>query len=98
MQIIRVNDEGTTIRGTVYDEDNTVVDISTATVKTFTFRRPDKTTFDRTATFSAGGTDGRVQYTLAAGDISQAGRWEIELYVEMPTGKWYSQVNEFFAN
>jgi hypothetical protein len=97
-QTIRINDEGTTIRGTIYDETDTVVDISTATVKQFRLRKPDKTFVSKTATFSAGGTDGRIQYTLVAGDIDQAGRWEIEAYVEMPSGKWYSQTNEFFVN
>ena len=76
-----VNDIGTVFRVTVYDTTSTggttVADISLATTKQFTFKRPDGTTFDRTAVFTpvseggAGspGTDGNIQYLSVDGDL-----------------------------
>lgn len=98
MQEIRLNDEGTAVRLTIYDETNTVVDISTATTKQITFRKPDGTSVTKTASFSSGGTDGRIQYVLVAGDIDQSGRWVVRAYVVLPSGKWYSTTGEFFVD
>ncbi len=98
MQTIRINDEGTTIRGTIYDEDDTIMDISTATTKEFIFRKPDGTSITRTASFFTSGSDGIIIYTLINGDIDQAGRWEIEAYVVLPGGRWASTNGEFYVN
>ena len=50
-----VNDIGTIFRVTVYDTTSTggttVADISSASTKKFTFKRPDGTTFERVAVF-----------------------------------------------
>ena len=59
-----VNDIGTIFRVTVYDTTSTggttVADISGATTKKFTFKRPDGTTFEKTAVFTSDGTDGNI--------------------------------------
>ena len=103
----QVNDIGTVFRVTVYDTTSTggttVADISLATTKQFTFKRPDGTTFDRTAVFTpvseggAGspGTDGNIQYLSVDGDLDVAGTWHLQAYVVTPAGNWKTDVGHF---
>ena len=94
-----VNDIGTVFRVTVYDTTSTggttVADISTATTKQFTFKRPDGTTFDRTAVFTAAGSDGNIQYLSVDGDLNVAGTWHLQAYVVTPAGNWNTSVGHF---
>ena len=62
-----------------------VFDIQTATTKQIHFRRPDKSTFIRTASFITNGTDGGLKYTIVAGDLDQAGEWGYMPYIITPT-------------
>lgn len=88
----QVNDIGTVFRVTVYDTTSTgsttIADISDATVLKFIFRRPNDTTFERSASFTNDGTDGVVEYITVDGDLNQAGSWMLQAYVETPSGKW----------
>ena len=80
-----VNDYGTIIRVTVYDTTSTgasaVADISDASTKEFTFKRPDGTTFTKTAVFTNDGSDGQIQYTTSTDDLNMAGTWALQAYV-----------------
>jgi hypothetical protein len=94
-----VNDIGTIFRVTVYDTTSTggttVADISTATTKQFTFKRPDGTTFDRVAVFTTDGTDGNIQYLSVDGDLNVAGTWHLQAYVATAAGNWKTDVGHF---
>ena len=94
-----VNDIGTIFRVTVYDTTSTggttVADISTATTKQFTFKRPDGTTFDRVAVFTSDGSDGNIQYLSVDGDLDIAGTWHLQAYVATPAGNWKTDVGHF---
>ena len=85
-----VNDYGTIIRVTVYDTTATggssVAEISNASAKQFTFKRPDGTTFTKTAVFTTDGSDGQIQYTTAADDLNMAGTWGLQAYVVISGG------------
>jgi hypothetical protein len=91
-----VNDIGTVFRVTVYDTTSTggttVADISLATTKQFTFKRPDGTTFDRVAVFTSDGSDGNIQYISVDGDLNIAGTWHLQAYVVTPAGNWKTEV------
>lgn len=87
---IRMNDVGTILEYTVIDETNAVQNISSVTVQRITFFKPDGTTIVRNTTFSTDGSDGKVRYVLATGDIDQQGLWKYEVYIESPSGKWTS--------
>ena len=80
-----VNDIGTIFRVTVYDTTSTggstVANISDATTITFTFKRPDGTTFSKTGSFTTDGTDGQVQYTTVDGDLNGAGTWSLQVLI-----------------
>ena len=94
-----VNDIGTVFRVTVYDTTSTggttVADISLASTKQFTFKRPDGTTFDRAAVFTAGGSDGNIQYLSVDGDLNVAGTWHLQAYVVTPAGSWKTGAGHF---
>lgn len=88
----QVNDIGTVFRVTVYDTTSTgsteTADISDATTLKFIFRRPDDTTFERSAAFTSDGTDGIIQYATVDGDLNQSGSWSLQGYIVTPNGAW----------
>lgn len=94
-----VDDVGTIFRVTVYDTTSTggssVADISAATTKQFTFKRPDGTTFTKTAVFTTDGTDGNIQYITESGVLNTAGRWHLQAYVKTSAGNWSTSVGDF---
>lgn len=85
--LIRVGDVGTIIQVTVKDEDDAVIDISTCSVKQLVFLRPDATYYTRAAQFSTDGTNGVIQYTTTSADLTVAGEWKVQAYVELGTWK-----------
>jgi len=95
--IIHVGDVGTVFRLTITENDEvTVVDVSGATVKRLIFRSRSGVSRSRNASFTTDGTDGKIEYRTAAGDIDEAGRWWVQGYVELATGgKYYSVAKSF---
>jgi len=91
---IHVDDVGTLFIITIYDGDD-VVDISAATTKQIKFRKSDGTTLTKTATFLTDGSDGKLDYTTVAEDLDVSGSWEIQAFVETPTGNWHSDKGYF---
>ena len=91
-----VGDIGTTIILTV-QEDGVAVNISTATVKQIKLRKnPSGITKIFTAAFVTTGADGKIKYvTTAVSDLDEAGTWEAQAYIELPTGKWNSDPANF---
>ena len=94
-----VNDIGTIFRVTVYDTTSTggttVADISSASTKKFTFKRPDGTTFERVAVFTNTGSDGLIQYATVDGDLNGPGTWHLQAYVVTSDGTWNTSVGYF---
>ena len=94
--IIHVGDVGTVIRLTVTEKDGTTpINVSTATDKTFYFRKPDGTKFNRPAEFNTDGADGKLKYTTVDGDIDMARTWQVQAYVEIGAAKYYSAKTTF---
>lgn len=94
-----VGDVGTIFRVTVYDTtssgETSIADISGATTKQFTFKRPDGSTFTKTAVFTTDGTDGNIQYITESGVLDGPGRWCLQAYVKTSTGTWNTSVGNF---
>jgi len=94
--IIHVGDVGTIIRLTVTEQDKvTPIDVSTATTKTFYFRKPDGTKINKTAVFNTDGVDGKLKYVTVEGDIDMARTWQVQAYVEIGAAKYYSAKTTF---
>lgn len=95
--VIQVGNVGTVFVFTVIDQDNQIVNLSTATVLEAYFRRPDRTTFLRTGSLTTDGTDGKFQYATIAGDLDVAGDcWKRQGHVSIPSlGEFKTEVKEF---
>ena len=89
---MRVGDIGTVLIFTLKEtESEEILNISTATVKTILLKKPDGTVLTKTASFVTDGSDGKLKYKTISGDISIAGIWEAQAYIEMVAGeKWHS--------
>ena len=87
---------GTTFRATIKDQDNVVVDVSTASTQELIFKKPDGTIITRTTTFTTDGINGQIEYKTLAADIDQAGTWEWQPHVILGApNEWYSDPLEF---
>lgn len=92
---IHIDDVGTVFKATIVDTDDATIDISSATTKTITFRLPDGSTSVKSAEFFTDGTDGILSYTTVTNDLSLDGSWQIQAFVDLPTGEWYSSIDDF---
>lgn len=91
---VRVSDEGTTFEMTITSCES-VVDISSATLKQITFVSPTGAKIDQTAVFSTDGTDGKIRYVTVTNDIDMPGTWKTQGYIESTSGKWHTTVDTF---
>ena len=79
----------------------TPVDISSASVRTIIFMKPDGTVVKKSAVFTTDGSDGKIQYTSTGdpdngtGDLDVVGRWEIQGRAELAGGTWTSTKGSF---
>ena len=72
------------------------MNISTATVITFKFKKPDGTVVSKTGSLVSGGTTGKCRYTSIANDIDAAGNWTLQVYIEMgATTKFHTSTAAF---
>ncbi len=78
---IHVGDIGTIIRATIKDENNAIVDISDATSKSMTFKKPSGTNVVQNPSLFTDGTDGKMQYITQTGDIDEKGLWQLQARV-----------------
>lgn len=94
--IIHVGDVGTIFEVTVVENDEvTPVPIGLATVMKIYFKDPEGTKTSHTAVLVTDGSDGKMKYVGIAGDIDLAGTWQMQGYVEIPAGKFYSVKTRF---
>lgn len=75
-----------------------IVDISSATVKNFYIKKPDKTIVIKTADFVTDGSDGKLKYVTIANDLDMRGLWYIQAYINSPGFNGRSTIIELFVN
>lgn len=91
---IHVDDVGTNFIVTIKNENDEVVDVSTATV-TLIFEKPNNTQISRSTTFVTTGVDGQVKYTTVSGDLDMHGSWKLQAFVDFGSSEWYSDIYKF---
>lgn len=84
MADLRQNDSGCKIRLTV-QEAGVPIDVSTATCS-IVFIPPKGAYRVKAAAYFTDGTDGIIEYELAAGDLNQAGIWFIQAHCDFASG------------
>ena len=96
--IIHVGDVGTKFRLVIVDKNLNPIDISSATVKKIYFKKGNGSKLAKTGSFLTNGKDGIIEYIAIANDIDIPGRWQMQGRVEMPDGKYYSEIVTFQVN
>jgi hypothetical protein len=95
---VHLNDIGTIFELTIVDQDEAVVDISSATTKEIVFLKSDGTTLTKTASLVNTGTDGKMKYASIAGDLDVVGNWSAQGVVTIGTGTWHSEELQFIVH
>lgn len=90
MTDIRQGDVGTVIRLIVQDQDGEVYDLSSADVKTISFKDPVGTVTPYALEFEDDGEDGVCIFTDSTGIFTSAGEWEYQAYFETSSGKFHT--------
>ena len=87
MSTLRKGDIGATIIVTIVDENDAVLDISTATTKQLKFEKgTSRTVVTQTAVFTTDGTDGKVEYVTVADDLDELGLWYVQPHIILAAG------------
>lgn len=74
---------------TIKDQNDAIVDVSTATTIKFLFEGPDKSSSSKDGSFYTNGSDGIVKYTASTSDISSAGYWKYQVHIVLSNGNAY---------
>lgn len=93
---VHVGDVGTILRITI-KEGTAAVDISQATVKEIHIKKKDGTMITADAEFTTNGEDGKLQYVFQEGDITIAGKWYAQPYIELPAWSGHTAKCEFLV-
>ena len=93
-QDVRSLDIGTTFELTITEE-GVAMDLSTSSIKTIKFKKPNGEVLTKTAAFVTDGTDGKLKYVTIENDLDSTGKWSVQAYVEIGSGKWHSTIGEF---
>ena len=91
---IHVNDIGTQFMLTVKDG-STAVNISGASTKQITIKKPSGTSITVSTTFDSDGTDGKMYYNTVADDLDEAGSYKLQGKVAITDGTFYTDITTF---
>ena len=93
---IHKNDVGTRFLITVKD-DGTVVDLTDASLRQLTFRKPDDTKNVVTASIAGDGSEssGVMYYDSVSGDLDQAGLYKLQGKISIPSGTYFTDIYSF---
>lgn len=91
---IHLNDIGTSFRANLNDC-GVATDLNGYTVLNMIFSKPDQTTVTKPATIVGVPDSGIIEYVTVDGDLDQIGSWKVQGYIELPTGKWHTDIEKF---
>lgn len=93
---IHVGDVGTSLRATIRNQSEEIVDVSDADTLELRFVKPDRSRITKTATLYSDGTDGIIEWvTDSESDLDQAGIWNIQGYVVISGAAKRSNIEDF---
>ena len=96
---IHQNDIGTRFLITVKD-DGDLVDISNASIRQLTFKKPSDSTIVRTALIFNDGSalSGVMYYDSDVGDLDEIGFYKLQAKGYLPSGTYYTDIHTFKAD
>jgi hypothetical protein len=87
---------GMAITLTVRDQDEAIVDLTTATTTQILLKPPQGFAITKTATVVSPSTSGQVRYVTEAGVLGVPGRWKAQAFVVLAGGnEYYSTTIDF---
>jgi len=94
------NDYGFVLEREIVNQGHDTVDISSAGALPSSnalcqFELPDGTTTSKNAAYTNTGTDGRIQYTMATGVLTQAGTWKFQFKLILTASQFHTIQEEF---
>lgn len=93
---IRLNDIGTAFTVSVYDETDSLVDLTPYSGNiSFLFSKPDNTLIERNGVITYTGASGITHYTSQSGDINVAGLWQLQCKLVNSPSQFYTDIYEF---
>jgi hypothetical protein len=92
---IHVGDTGTVFTLIVRDTRG-LVPLANYPTRQMIFVKPNNTIVTKTATLTTDGTDGKMQYVTADGDLDATGLWKLQGYVAINSDNhWHTDVVTF---
>lgn len=91
---IHVDNIGTRFSITI-QESGSGVDISGASTKDVIFRKPDDEVIVRSGVFLTDGTDGKIYYDTASGDLDEAGHYKLQAKIITSSGTYFTNIHDF---
>ena len=91
---IFVGDVGTQITLTLFKEDGSICDVSTAGTKEFIFKPPTGASFAKAVSFVTTGVDGQLRVTMG-NDFTLAGDWQVQAHLIDGGTENYSSTKTF---
>ena len=90
-----INDVGSIIKLRVLDSIGQPIDLSVSTSPEIWFKKPNGAYVKEAASFTTDGSDGYVQYTFDADDLTVPGLWQAQAIINMPGGVLHSSYYKF---
>lgn len=79
----------------IKDQDDVIVNISTATALTVCLKNPSGVVVEKTASFITDGVDGGLFYKTTTTDLVATGTWYAQAKVTTPQGVYPSEISSF---
>jgi ABC-type Mn2+/Zn2+ transport system ATPase subunit len=92
---IHVGDFGITFKFTVLDQDDSILDISTASGMLLNFEKPDTSQIYKDGSWLTDGTDGQIVYVTESGLFDQSGYWKVNAVVSSETYRHTTNIVRF---
>jgi len=80
---------------TFKDQDGAVIDISSMTANTLTFRKSSGAGMTKTGVLSTDGSDGKLRYVTIVDDLNEAGWWKLQGDITLTGWDGPSNIVEF---
>lgn len=79
---------------TIQDSDG-VLDVSDATSKYLLIKKSDDTVLTKNMSFLTDGTEGKLKYVIADGDLDIPGLYKYQVLIITPDYQFYSDIGQF---
>ena len=91
---IHIGDIGSQFISTIYNQDSSILNVSSVVTITFRIKSPSNVSLDVSGSLYTDGTDGKVLYT-ATDIFDEAGIWNYQVILTFASGTWSTNIIPF---